>query len=161
MERGLDDRLDPIDVFKNLVVPEPEDLEPFRLEPLGSLCVGRRLFRMLPAIQFDDELCLETNEIGNVFPDRRLLSKTESVDPLAAQPFPQPLFRLSAVLPEPFGLLRRHEGRPPSLTLPHKGGGNDFSSVVPVNYTYLPRLPGEGRVRGIKFLRSLKFPPPP
>jgi len=62
-KRGHDRFNDGFGFLKNLIIPEAENAKTggFKCQCSGLIvCQG---FRVLPAIQFDDELCVERNEI--------------------------------------------------------------------------------------------------
>lgn len=84
--------LNPLDVFENLVIPEPKHLKTFTFEPPRSFCILLDLFGMLTTIKFDDYPCREADEIDDVFADRRLPAKFEAINSLISQLMPKMFF---------------------------------------------------------------------
>src|SRR5205807_1530260 len=78
-ERGADNFNNAIGILQNVVVPEAEDAESFAFQEGRSDRI-RFAFSVLSAIDFDDELGLETREIGDVRADWGLASKPMPVD---------------------------------------------------------------------------------
>jgi hypothetical protein len=84
------------------------------------------------AVEFYDYLCRHAYEVCNVISKRNLPAKAEAIDSISLQVTPQQRFstrhRLAKLLrPATLALADhcvRHPRLPPSLILPHKGGGN-------------------------------------
>ena len=53
---------------------------------------------MLSAIDFDDQLCLGTEEISYIGTDRMLPEKPKAIQLLATQPRPKTQFRVGRIL---------------------------------------------------------------
>ena len=83
-----------LDILENLIVPKSQNSKAFATEPGSSFSVGVDPQRMLAAVDFDDEFCLETNEIGDKGSDRGLAAKMMTVDLPASQMGPKALFRV-------------------------------------------------------------------
>jgi len=90
---------------------------------------------MLPAIDFDDQMRFEARKVDDVRTDRNLTSKPVRFDLLVPYAMPECALRIRHVTAKIAGVTVRH-GRgllrqlvlatPPTLTLPLKGGGNNF-----------------------------------
>jgi hypothetical protein len=71
---------------------------------------------MLPAIQFDNQLSLEANEVPDKWPDRCLAAKLESVQLHVTEFAPKAFFRVGEVLAKRAcaiaicGVLAHHRG---------------------------------------------------
>ncbi len=112
-------------ILQNLIVPISNDPKPFALKPGRPLGIGISPLRMLPAIQLNDDLPLVTNEVDDVIPNRRLPPKPEPAQLPVTNPRPKPFLGLGERLAQPPGNGRSHRViTPPTLSLPHKGGGN-------------------------------------
>jgi hypothetical protein len=68
------------------MVPEAEDLPSLRLKHASS--VGVFGLCVLRAVQFNDELFLDTTEVCNVWRDRMLAAALKSIQLATAQEFP-------------------------------------------------------------------------
>ena len=77
-------RKDTIHVFKNVSVPEPYDSESMFLDYSFSFPVIRNLSRMLPSINFDDELVTLTAEISDIRANNLLSFELHSIKPAIA-----------------------------------------------------------------------------
>ena len=60
--------LDRIPILKDLVVPETQHVKCLPREPLRSRLVVRHLFRVLAAVEFDNQPTLQAHEVHNVRP---------------------------------------------------------------------------------------------
>jgi hypothetical protein len=68
---------DSLDLIYDLGIPESDDMVALAFE-IGralSIITSWRVFRMLAAVELDDETNLMTGEIGEVAPDRNLAAK--------------------------------------------------------------------------------------
>ena len=88
---GPDHFQHPIDVLKNLVVPETKNPEAFAFEPLGSIGIPFSLLGMLATIKLDNQSGRETNEIDDVAADGGLAPKLMAIHLLVANPLPETL----------------------------------------------------------------------
>jgi hypothetical protein len=77
-----------IQVFKHQMVPVTKNPKSLRVQSRCSFIVFMIAQHMLAAVQLDDQLRLETDEIDDVWTNRRLLSKLEPTELPAAQPRP-------------------------------------------------------------------------
>lgn len=68
----LDDRLGGAE---NLVIPEANDAKSLLSEKPRTLPIAPRLLGMLPAIDLDDELPLQTSEVNDIWADGALAAK--------------------------------------------------------------------------------------
>ena len=84
--------LNPFDVLKDFVVPEPQDSETFYFQPMRALGVLLNLVGVLSAVEFNDQACGEANEIHDVIADGRLSAEFETVRLPKAEPSPKPFF---------------------------------------------------------------------
>lgn len=69
----------PLNIFKNLIVPESEDLKTKTGQTIIPLHVFFYGFSVLPTVQFDNQLLLKAYKINDVFFDRLLSSKFNSL----------------------------------------------------------------------------------
>jgi hypothetical protein len=125
---------DAFEVRHHLLVGEAQNLKSLRHEEVVAALIGPLPFFeiMRLAIKFNDEFRREANEVGDVVSDRDLSAKAEAIDSTGLQVTPQQGFgtrhRLAKLLrPAALALAHhcvRHSWLPPSLALPHKGGGN-------------------------------------
>jgi hypothetical protein len=53
---------------------------------------------VLPTVDFDNQPRLQTNEIGDVAPDRHLPSKRRTIESMRSQPIPKLAFRIVMLL---------------------------------------------------------------
>ena len=74
---------------QNIVVPETQDPVSLILQPFASGIVILRLFDMLPAIYFDNQLPVSADKINDIFSDKLLPSKLKGFCLPHAQPLPQ------------------------------------------------------------------------
>ena len=92
----LDDRFS---FLKNLIIPKPQNSKARRCKELGSLLIFSNCIRMLPAIQFNDQLLLQTDEIEHEIVERVLAAKFDT-ELLAAQMLPKQAFGIGGVVAE-------------------------------------------------------------
>jgi len=121
----------------HLSIGESHYLETLRGKEGVAILVGLLPFFevMRLAVEFDDELDREASKIGDVVSKRDLSAKAEAVNSISLEVTPQQsfgtchrlakLFRPAALVLAHYCV--RHPRLPPSLTLPHKGGGNGKS----------------------------------
>jgi len=97
-------------ILEHIDIPEPQDAITSLHQPLRSAFIVRDLFLLgvLAAIQFDNEICRRTKEIGIVRPDRMLTSKSNAAKAFVADEIPQPAFGLGLVCAEVLGDDVRH-----------------------------------------------------
>jgi hypothetical protein len=81
-------------LLQYFIIPEANNPIPFRLKKSCSIGIACRLFRMLPAIQLNNQLLFETDEINDVWWNRVLPPKLESAEVAVLQLQPQPQFRV-------------------------------------------------------------------
>ena len=90
---------DSLDLIYDLGIPESADMVALAFE-IGralSIITSWRLFRMLAAVELDDETDLMTGEIGEVAPDRNLPPKMRALNRNAPQLFPELGFRIGRI----------------------------------------------------------------
>jgi hypothetical protein len=85
--------------LKNLIIPEAENAKTGRLKRQCSSLIVRQGYRVLPTIQFDDELCFERDEIQYVVV-KRVLSAKFDTELLSAKMPPEQTFGIGCVLAE-------------------------------------------------------------
>jgi hypothetical protein len=122
----------------HLFIGEPQNVETFRDKKGVTILIGSLPFFevMRLAVKLDDDLCRHANEVGDVIADRNLPAKAEPINSIGLQVAPQQgfstchrlakLLRSAALARTDYGV--RHSRLPPSLALPHKGGGNRKSA---------------------------------
>jgi hypothetical protein len=89
-------------VGHHVVVIEPKDAKAFvhkeRISPGISPCVF--VFEVLPAIDFNDELCIVTDEINNVWAYRGLTTKARAAHAMGAQCGPDAPLGIGRIAPQ-------------------------------------------------------------
>jgi hypothetical protein len=61
------------------MIPESQHPKTLLVKPVGSPCVLVDLFRVLSAIQLDDQPSLEAHEVSNIGSDGRLSAKLAAI----------------------------------------------------------------------------------
>jgi hypothetical protein len=74
-------------ISQNVGIPEAKDPIALRLKPAVAHFILLRI-GVLPAIEFNDQPALKTDEIDYVSSNRRLPAKTEPVKPMSAKRVP-------------------------------------------------------------------------
>jgi hypothetical protein len=69
-----------IELLQDLVVPEAQDAVAARIQQFGARIVKFSHRRMLPAVNLDDELFLQTNKIHDIRRNRILAPELESTE---------------------------------------------------------------------------------
>jgi len=133
------------------VIIEPKDAKSLihqeRISPRVTL--GMFFFEMLPTINFDDELCIATDEINNIWAYRSLTTKARPAHPMGAQCGPYAPLGIGRITPQrsravalfgrdaPVRRLREisHDGSrvaAPSPPLPRTRGREQTVRIAPV-----------------------------
>src|SRR5438105_12481071 len=130
-----------IGVLQHVLIPEPYDDKAQSFQMGAPLGISRRVLRMLPAIDLDDELRIDTDEIGNVSFDRHLPAKLPAVELSVAQMPPQAAFGRRLLSPEisrelfdvphPLRSARDPPGRGKFLDSISPPGGGKFLESLP------------------------------
>jgi hypothetical protein len=140
-----------------ILIAEAHDAKAFsneeRIALLVSLSLRIEIMRL--TVKFDEQPHRHADEIGNVIPQRHLSAKSEPIDPIGFQIAPQqrlgrrhrPAQLLCAAPLKRADRNMRHRRLPPSLTLPHKGGGN--RKIVSGERIVLNVRMSQGRKAGI------------
>lgn len=89
---------DTIQIFEDFVVPEADNLPTLVFQPGGAFQI-LRIIVMLTAIQFDDQLSLDANEVGYIPADRMLPTELEPIQLPIPNSDPQSLLRLRQTPP--------------------------------------------------------------
>jgi hypothetical protein len=71
---------DPIRVLERVIVPNSDDAESLSFEPGRAHAIMRRCDRVLAAIDFDDQLLLEADEIDDISTNRSLASEFQAIE---------------------------------------------------------------------------------
>ena len=82
---------------QHLVVPESQYAEALRFQPARTLFILGVLQRMVTAINFENNLAFETDEINNVLTDRLLASEFRAVDLATINSAPEALLGIGQV----------------------------------------------------------------
>ena len=88
---------------QDVVIPEPQHDKPLRFQPCRSIRVVIDSFCVLPAIGFDHQLVLETDEIHDVTSDRCLPPEFVVHQSSGAEVPPQAGFRFGGSATHLFG----------------------------------------------------------
>ena len=88
--------------LKNLIIPEAENAKTGGFKCQCSGLIVRQGFRVLPTIQFNDELCFERDKIQYVVV-KRVLSAEFDTKLLTAQMLPKQTFGVGCVLAQILG----------------------------------------------------------
>ncbi len=119
-------------ILENLIVPESHDLETLRFQPAASSRITFFANGVLATINFEHQLCLETDEINDVGTNGGLTAEAAALDLSIAQQRPKAFFCLCLIRSQVPGGPENHEaiipsgrraGPPPSRPPPIKGGG--------------------------------------
>ncbi len=102
-------------VFENVVIPEPQNTETLRREPLISDRIGAG-FGMLTAVRLDDEMCVITNEVRDIRPDWHLPPELRPGELAIAQNAPEPMLGVGHVVAEVTSPANRRRARNFPLT---------------------------------------------
>ena len=90
----MPDRFDDlVGALEHVVVPESQDLEALRPQP----CIPRFIVAgalVLAAVDLDDELSIQADEVDDVMTDRMLAAESGIADLLSSQTVPEPLLRV-------------------------------------------------------------------
>jgi hypothetical protein len=87
-----------IKVLENLVVPAAQNTKALSVQPVGPGFVLLANEPMLAAVQLNDDLALEADEIDDELANGSLPSKPKAAELLAAQVRPEPLLGVGQVL---------------------------------------------------------------
>ena len=99
--QGLENRIEDLRGSRHRVaVPEAENTEAGRPQKAIAARVVRRPIDMLTSIQFDDDRCLDADEVADVEPDRMLTAEPESAQSTATQMAPETTLGIGRILPE-------------------------------------------------------------
>jgi hypothetical protein len=124
----------------DVVVPESHHTPPLRLQPRCPPRVIRRpRFRMLPAIQLDDQPVLNASEVDNKWSNGMLPAELPPIRPSTMQQKPKPTFDVRQVPPQGTCVLVRRR---------HNLGAIGKQPVA--DRTPLPLFAGEVEARGDK-----------
>jgi len=69
-----------VDILKHLIVPEAQNSVTLLCQPSIASCITL-VERMLPTVEFDNQIVFTTHEINNVSSNRLLTDKLVSADP--------------------------------------------------------------------------------
>jgi hypothetical protein len=83
-----------LDIFKDLVIPEPDHAIACRFKPPCPKRIGGGEVRVLPSVDFNDEARLFTEKIDHIALNRNLPSKFESCESPRTQEIPELLLRI-------------------------------------------------------------------
>jgi len=114
-QRALNLAQHPFKIAKYIVIPEAQNAIAGGLNTLRAQRIGRLLPIMLPAIEFDDELCLPTGKIHDKWADQSLPPKMRACQSdVMAKPLPEHALgirRLCAHLTRKLSLAINHRSR--------------------------------------------------
>jgi hypothetical protein len=84
----------PLKLIQNLVIPKPQDSKSLSFKPGRSRLIVFSCVPMLPAVDFDNQPCLQAHKIDNVGPKRMLAAKAQSRNLAPAQLLPKHPLRI-------------------------------------------------------------------
>jgi hypothetical protein len=90
--------LNSFDVAQYLVIPEAKYSETCRAQVHRAGVIFLGVFRVLPAVYFDDQHCFEANKVENVVSKGMLPAKSEAAHLPAPQTLPQAQLRVGHVI---------------------------------------------------------------
>ena len=96
-QRTENDRKHRVDLPHDFVIPESENTVTQHIQISGALVVLGNHRTMLSAVDFNNQLSFEANEIDNVRRDRILPTKFESAELACAQILPELSFGIDLV----------------------------------------------------------------
>ena len=88
LQRLCDAGKDAFQIPQRLMIPESDDSESVRFESRGSRGILLDFFRMLPAVDLDNQAMSQATEIHNVIADRMLTAKLRTAETLRAKLLP-------------------------------------------------------------------------
>jgi hypothetical protein len=77
-QRGLEGSDNPVQVVERIFIPEPQHPVAFGLQVLAAFLVVLFLFKMLAAIEFDDEFLFDATKISYKRPNRVLPAEVDA-----------------------------------------------------------------------------------
>jgi hypothetical protein len=89
-----------VDIQHDIVVPKPDNFITRSLQTFGSFFVLRCTFRVLAAVQFNDQLGIDATEVSNKSSEHDLPPKLDSVEPAVSQSRPEFALCVRGVLPK-------------------------------------------------------------
>ena len=97
--QGIEDGLQHcLGFLKHLVVPEAKHAESSRADPAVAMLVVAKAVAVLSAVEFDDEPCFETREVGDVSVDRDLATESMAAELAPAQMSPEVLLSVRRLI---------------------------------------------------------------
>lgn len=105
----------PFKILQDIVVPDAQDGEALVLEKPCSSSVIILLLSMLPAIDFDDQMSFETDQIKDIRAKRYLAAELQAVELTVAERAPEPALRLGLITAQGPGAVPGGRGRPLAL----------------------------------------------
>jgi hypothetical protein len=121
LQRCVDFLDDTRKIAEHIVVPKPEHPIAALAQESRSLIVVCKTFRMLSAVDFDDQTVLETDEVRDIRPKRNLTAKSRA-DLMVAQRSPEGSFGVGHIPTQVTGSFIRHGGFTPHPDPPPQGG---------------------------------------
>jgi hypothetical protein len=101
----------PICILERVVVPDSDDAKTLGFEPSRALSIMRCYDRMLAAIDLDDQLPFEADEIYDVSPNRSLPPELQSLELSKAKAGPETALCVCQLLPELSRDRHAHRGK--------------------------------------------------
>jgi hypothetical protein len=87
-----------VEIRMHVVVPKSQDTKTLLPKPSIATCIAFR--SMLSTVNLDNQSRLQTNEVGDVRPDRHLSSERGIIEAVRAQPVPKPAFGIRHIAAE-------------------------------------------------------------
>ncbi len=104
MKGGINVLQYPEAVFEDFVVPEAQDLVALLSQTLIAVFVVDVLFRMLAAVEFDEQFLGHAGEVDDVRAYRLLAAEFVATELFVAQVMPEAAFGVDLAFSEEFGL---------------------------------------------------------
>jgi hypothetical protein len=136
-QRPPDDLADYVQLATDFIVPKSQHTVAVRLQPARSRRVFLYPVRVLTAVDFDDQLALEADEVDNISPEDVLSPKFVAVELAQPQPAPE----------DPLGVGGVRSQQACELALHSNGGLIGAQRIVgslPTPHLVLPPQGGKG-----------------
>ncbi len=98
MQRAPDRIGNRIPITEHVVIPKAHDTKSFSLKPCSAFRVVLTVECVLPAVEFDNQSTVETNEVDDISSQRNLAAKLKLTETATAETPPNEAFCFRKVL---------------------------------------------------------------